>query len=132
MISFSNQNERSYVGDEDLGATTHGSTTVASSKARSAEAATASKSAAEATATSHTAASRVEARLGLTVLEQELVLCLFRSVGVPYLANVDEAAHEVSVAHDVDGVLGLFLRGVLNDATSLDSKKRCVSQNQSN
>ena len=47
-------------------------------------------------------------------------MLVLQYVGGPYLANVDEAAHEVSVAHDVDRVLGLFLRGVFNDATSLD------------
>jgi hypothetical protein len=46
-----------------------------------------------------------------------------------YFADVDEATHEVPVAHGVDGVLGLVLGGVLNNTTSLHPSKSCVNQN---
>ena len=46
-----------------------------------------------------------------------------------YLADIDEATHEVPVAHGVDGVLGLVLGRVLNNTASLHPSKPCVNQN---
>lgn len=45
-----------------------------------------------------------------------------------HLADVDKATHEIPVAHGVDRGLGLFLRGILNNATSLHPGKPYVNQ----
>lgn len=121
-----------YVGDEDLGATTHGATTVTATEATTASKAGSSKTAAKTATAAHTAATtaaRVEAGLGLTVLQCLLVMLeQVNEVRVTHLADVDQATHEIPVAHGVDRGLGLFLGRILNNTTSLHPGKPYVNQ----